>query len=476
MDSAPPPGGDEGPSSPARSPPPSPHGEWRCALAKAVLWSGRLSVRPDGLFFSASLFGTTKVKALPWRRIESVRAARRAGLPNALEVVWRRADGALKSELFVSFFPRDAALAAIIAAWRARTSRAPLDEPVSAPASPTRAPGAPRWRTPARAPGRGWSDAGAGASCDGGNGAASSSRPAVDSSRRPSSTGSRPASAGTPPWLSTIVGAPPPLPPGWTVTAGPSAFATAPPRVFFEALLSGSSFLAACHVARDDDAVRVGPWRTDQADPARVTREVTFRAAWAGSGGATTRAPATQTQTARVFNDGGGDRLVFETSQTTTGVPMGDAFAVDARWLVTPRAGGGCVATTAARVSFSRRTVWRPAIEARALDACKAAHAAALERAATALAAAGGAVRGGATPRVRLALLPTADVDLVPTKVSAPVAVRTVDGRALVVLIVLALVQVVFTAIAARSAAVAAAAARDVAALAAALVERAEVV
>ena len=401
MDSTPPPEGEEGPSSSARSPP-SPLPQWRCALAKAVLYTGRLSIRPDGLFFTAFLFGTTKVKALRWRAIESIRAARRAGLPNALEVVWRRPDGALKSDLFVSFFSRDAALAAIITAWRARGARAPLDEPVSAPASPTRAPGAPRWRTPARAPGRGWSDAWAESSCDGGE--ASSSRPAADSSRRPSSTGSRPASAGTPPWLPTIAGAPTHPPPGWTVTAGPSVFATAPPRAFFEALLSGSSFLAACHVARGDDAVRVGPWRVDAGDSTCVTRELTFRAAWAGGGGATTRAPATQTQRARVFNDGSGDTLLFETSQTTTGVPMGDAFAVDARWLVAPHA-GGCVATTAARVTFSRRTVWRPAIEARALDACKAAHAAALERAATALAAAGGGgARGGDAARAARAV------------------------------------------------------------------------
>ena len=95
-----------------------PRGEWACALSKAILWTGRLTVTDAHVLFAASLFGVDKRKAVPWRRVECVRPVARLGLPNAIELVWRTPGGALKPELFVSFFARDAALRAMLAAWR----------------------------------------------------------------------------------------------------------------------------------------------------------------------------------------------------------------------------------------------------------------------------------------------------------------------------------------------------------------------
>ena len=49
-------------------------------------------------------------------------------------------------------------------------------------------------------------------------------------------------------------------------------------------------------------------------------------------------APCSQTHRLRLFSQ---ERIVFESTQHISGIPMGDLFKVEARWDVTPVAGAG---------------------------------------------------------------------------------------------------------------------------------------
>eukprot|EP01025_Chloroclados_australasicus_P036695 TRINITY_DN3739_c0_g1_i5.p1 TRINITY_DN3739_c0_g1~~TRINITY_DN3739_c0_g1_i5.p1 ORF type:complete len:686 (+),score=67.52 TRINITY_DN3739_c0_g1_i5:148-2058(+) len=88
--------------------------EYHCALAKTLLFQGRMYVFERYVCFYSNIFGLVKQKIVNMADVTYLRKRRHYGFPNSIEIVHGQND---KTEFFTSFLARDEAYQLLLTTW-----------------------------------------------------------------------------------------------------------------------------------------------------------------------------------------------------------------------------------------------------------------------------------------------------------------------------------------------------------------------